>query len=344
MFRLLAIMATAGVVAGCTAAPPFDLAVSDRLYGAPIMRIASTMANLKCELWTAANDKDPMPQFETDIPLKKEDHKPPEPWRVFNLQNIFRAIEYVGEVQLMVDAEQTTGSSPSLSFPGLGSAAHPLTIGLDASVSEKGHRANTTYHSVDFERLVKGTAREQGTATPPTLPCGRGAELSGPLGIKDNLQMGLVASKMNDLSVWPKNASNSGVAPDAGVGAEYTVGQIHAVIDFTTTTSINGGPSWELTHFVGPNSGEGLFNHKRQALNQVSFTFLPICIRDSFKGVKVSERWEYTPALPQGTPGWANYLPPCSAPEIRRSKAAALGAAHTTNIQSLDNVIRLRSF
>lgn len=343
MIRIIAI-STVLLVGGCASPPPFDLSASDKTYGAPIMRIASIMANLKCELWAAANDRQPMPQFENEIPLRLEAHKPPEPGRVFNLQNIFRAIEYVGEVQLMVDAEQTTGASPSLSFPDLGSAAHPLKIVLDASVSEKGHRANTTYHSVDFARLVKGTVREQITATPPTLPCVKGSELSGSLGIKDNLQMGIVASKMNDLSVWPKNASHSGVAPDAGVGAEYTVGQIHAVIDFTTTTSVSGGPSWEMTNFVGPNSGEGLFHHKRSALNQLSFTFLPICIRDSFKGVRDGKRWDYTPPLPQGTPGWANYLPPCSAPDVTRRKATALGAAHNTNIQSLDNVIRLRSY
>ncbi|MBB3464547.1 hypothetical protein [Rhizobium sp. BK377] len=338
-FAISAITATS--LAGCNTIPPFELGMSDKTYGTPIVRIASIMANLKCELWNAANDKSPLPQFENDISLKLERHPQPTPEREFNLRNIFAAIEYVGEIELMIDAEQTAGSNPSLSFPGLGSGSHPLTIGVDSGVSEKGHRANTTYHSVDFERLVEGT--EQPAATPPSQPCGRGTELQGPLGIKDNLQMGIVASSMNDISVWPKNASNPGVSKDVGVGSQYTVGQIHAVIDFTTTTHISGGPNWELTHFIGPNGSEGLFNHKRQALNQVSFTFLPICIRNGFKGVKSGSRWSYTPPLPQGTPAWANYLPPCSLPGVQQSKASALGAAHDTNIRSMDS-IRLRSF
>ncbi len=340
MKRIIISSVTAFGLASCNTVPPFELAVSEKTYGAPITRVASIMANLKCELWTAANDREAMPQFENDISLEREKHSVPEPDRVFNLQNIFAAIEYVGEIELTIDAEQTTGSSPSLSFPGLGSDANPLTIGVNASVSEKGHRANTTYHSVDFERLVEG--KEQRAAKAPSLPCGRGTELGGHLGIKENLKMGIVASSMNDLSVWPKNASNPGAGTDTGVESKYTVGQIHASIDFTTTTSVSGGPNWELTHFEGPNSNEGLFNHKRQALNQVTFTFLPICIRGKFTGTKTKAGWQYTPPLPQGTPGWANYLPPCNSIGIQQ-RAAALNSAHQTNIMSLDN-IRLRLF
>lgn len=336
---IISAMAATSLTA-CNSVPAFDLAKSDRTYGNPIVRIASTMANLKCELYNAANDETELPQYKNDPSLELETHQRPSPDRRFTLKNIFSAVEYVGEVELTLDATQTTGSNPSLSFPGLGADVHPLTIDVNGEISEKGHRANTTYHSIDFERLVKGP--EQKTATPPSEPCGQGFELQGHLGLEDNLKMGVVASSMNDISVWPKNASNPG-ADDASIDAKYTVGQIHAVIDFTTTTSLSGGPSWKFINFVGPNSGEGLFNSKREALNQVSFTFLPICVRGRYRGTKDGAGWKYDPPLPQGTPGWVNYLPPCNEKGIEKSKAAALRSAHDTNVQSLDN-LRLRPF
>ncbi|WP_063476020.1 hypothetical protein [Rhizobium anhuiense] len=327
-------------LASCSSVPEFDLATSEKTYGSPIIRVASIMANLKCELYAAANDDKELPQFENDTALALERHEIPVESRKFTLRNIFKAIEYVGEVELTIDATQTSGMSPSLSFPGLGSAAHPLSIGVDGALSEKGHRSNTTYHSIDFERLVKGP--EQRTAPRPKGKCGQGSELRGNLGLVENLKMGLVASSMNDLSVFPGNASNPG-AGDNGVDDKYTAGQIHAVIDFTTTTSVSGGPTWELEHFVGPNSNEGLFNHKREALNQISFTFLPICIRGTYRGSRQGARWKYEPRLPQGTPAWADYLPPCSAPEAAGAKSKAVNRAHDINIMSLDN-LRLRTF
>ncbi|MBY3187929.1 hypothetical protein [Rhizobium laguerreae] len=340
MSKMISTVLAATTLASCSGVPPYDLASSDKTYGAPVIRVASIMANLKCELWAAANDQTELPQFENDTTLALEQHEVPANNRRFTLQNIFGAIEYVGEVELTIDATNTAGANPSLSFPGLGSAAHPLSIGLDAGLSEKGHRSNTTYHSIDFERLVEGP--EQPAAARPVGSCGRGSELRGHLGLAENLKMGLVASSMNDLSVFPNNASNPGVKGDV-IDAKYTAGQIHAVIDFTTTASVSGGPKWELEHFVGPNSNEGLFNHKRESLNQMTFTFLPICIRGPFKGTPNGARWNYEPRLPQGSPAWADYLPPCSKTNAVQAKSRAVSRAHEINIMSLDN-LRLRAF
>lgn len=323
---------------GCSSVPAFDLASNEKSYGSPIIRVASIMANLKCELYEAANDQEEMPQFRNDVDLRQFDRDPAEPDRKFNLQNMFSAISYVGEVELTIDAVQTAGTSPSLSFPGLG-ANDKLTVGIDGSINTKGHRSNTTYHSVDFERLVKGPG--QPPAREPKRPCARGTELQGSLGLKDNLKMGMVASSMNDISVWPSSSSHPTVK--STVEPKYSAGRIHAVIDFTTTTSLSGGPTWQLQHFEGLNSGAGFLNYRREALNQVAFTFLPICIREKYKGKKVGQRWEYTPKLPQGTPGWANYLPPCGGVDDLRRKTEAVDEAHRTNLMSLDN-IRLRNF
>ncbi|MBO0132289.1 hypothetical protein [Agrobacterium burrii] len=327
------------MLSGCTNVPAFDLTPTEKAYGSPIVRVASIMANLKCELWDAANSHEEMPQFLNDPSLRLADRVTDDESRKFTMKNIFGAIAYVGEVELTIDATQTTGSNPSLSFPGLGSSAHPFEIGVNAEVSQKGHRSNTTYHSVDFERLVAGS--EQPPAAKPSVPCGQGRELAGRIGLEENLKMGLVASSMNDISVWPKSASYPNVS--STVEDKYTGGQIHAVIDFTTTMSVSGGPSWELKHFEGPNSDSGLFNHRREALNQVAFTFLPVCIRDAYAGTRNGTRWEYKPKLPHGTPAWANYLPPCRAPGVAQRKNQALNQAHDTNIRSLDN-IRFRAF
>jgi len=228
------------LLTGCNAVPPFDLATSDKTYGSPVFRIASIMANLKCELYYAANDMTELPEFRNDTTLQLKTREPPSFDRRFTLKNMFSAIEYVGEVELTIDATQTTGASPSVSFPGLGSSAHPWSIGVDAGVSEKGHRANTTFHSIDFERLVEGL--EQKAAPKPEGPCGQRSELAGHRGLIENLKMGVVASSMNDLSVFPGSVSNPG-APKDSIEGKYTAGQIHAVVDFTTTTNISGGPN-----------------------------------------------------------------------------------------------------
>ncbi|WP_143565699.1 hypothetical protein [Sinorhizobium fredii] len=143
---------------------------------------------------------------------------------------------------------------------------------------------------------------------------------------------------MNDISVWPKNASNPG-AGDQGVGGKYSAGQIHAVIDFTTSANISGGPTWSLTNYEGP--GKNLLSATRVAKHQLIFTFIPICIRNKHRQVTAVPPFQYSPELPHGTPRWANFLPSCSSSKAALTKANALQSAHDVNVQERSREIRI---
>ncbi len=336
MMRVALLSAISLTLSGCVGNPDFDLRVKDSEYGSAVFRIASIMANVKCELWEAANSEQELPSFHNDTDLRRRETEQAEPDRVFNLKNIFSTIAYVGEMSITLDATERSGVSPSAHFFGWGSDARPLSVDAEASLSGVGHRESTTYHSVDFERLVQG--EDVPAAKPPAAPCRTGTELSGPLKIVEILQAGLVASDMNDISVWPGNASNPG-AGKGGVGDRYSAGQIHAVVDFTTVSSISGGPTWSLRHFEGP--GKGLLNASRVAKHQLIFTFIPICIRNKYQRIKATLPHEYEPKLPRGSPRWANYLPPCGTARAAETRAVALGRAHDVNVMERSRELRI---
>ncbi|PDT46673.1 hypothetical protein CO661_17375 [Sinorhizobium fredii] len=167
-------MAALGLsLTSCAGNPELDLTAKHSEYGSTVFRVASIMANVKCELWDAANSRKELPSFENDTDLPLRDLNKPEPGREFNLRNIFSAVAYVGEMSITLDATERTGTSPSTNFFGSGSQAHPLSVSADASINSAGHRESTTYHSVDFERLVEGP--DVPVADPPGAPCRRGS-------------------------------------------------------------------------------------------------------------------------------------------------------------------------
>jgi hypothetical protein len=195
-------------------------------------------------------------------------------------------------------------------------------------------------------------------------PCDRGGELGGDLGLKETLATALVAARMNDIAVF-ESLGTGGDTTTATVNGQkapsqinnYAFGQIGAQIDFTIVAGINGGPNWTLTHFKGPiaggggggGGGQGLFNFNRQAKDTLLITFLPVCIRQKYVPVqweRLFDKGEKPPKdlspliyptqydnqhLNFGTPGWANYLPPCNSPAGQTAKIKAPSAARMNN-------------
>ncbi len=170
MMRVALLSAISLTLSGCVGNPDFDLRVKDSEYGSAVFRIASIMANVKCELWEAANSEQELPSFHNDTDLRRRETEQAEPDRVFNLKNIFSTIAYVGEMSITLDATERSGVSPSAHFFGWGSDARPLSVDAEASLSGVGHRESTTYHSVDFERLVQGGRRSCCEASRRALP------------------------------------------------------------------------------------------------------------------------------------------------------------------------------
>ncbi|MGO8151213.1 hypothetical protein AB9F36_15515 [Rhizobium leguminosarum] len=295
-------------------------------------RIATIIANFKCELFEAVNSEKPIPllynspALQGRIPVRSFDRSAKD--AEFNLRNIFSAIQYIGGVSLTLDATNTLGTNPAANFFKLGSAKYPLSIDLSGSISEASHLENQYYFSADFARLV-GNGDNKAKFNPASVQlaatntklvpgCGRGHELAGKLRLESTLANGLMLADQNDISVWPGNADYPN-AIEAALDPKYS-GEIDTTIDFTTTTSFNGGPTWALTHVSLPNGNEGLLNAKREAKNRLSAVFFPICVTTRYRPTNSSKPYTYDPPLPHGTPRWANFLPQCGTKEAMVKK------------------------
>jgi hypothetical protein len=146
-------------------------------------------------------------------------------------------------------------------------------------------------------------------------------------------------------------ATVAGIPPtnDPNSKGQYTFGMFTTQIDFTVTENINGGPTWVLSYFKGPGGGtNGLVNAGRVVKDTLLITFVPVCIRQKYPvQFQTGVRYEYnipaTKHAPKrdvmvvGTPGWANYLPPCydsspgTATHHQNAQTAAAAAARTAN-------------
>lgn len=345
MFKQSILLASILGMAGCSNVPAFDLTAIGPSYAPSGPKIAALMANLKCELYQAANDDTHvLPRYFDDPGLARRDGSNGQTDitdRSFTLKNLFQEIEYVGEAQFQLDATSTVGSSPSAKFASLGAISTPLTLSVDGSLSEGAHRLLTLFSSIDFERLVPSPPHKDLKPTEgqiahfaygqsePSVPCGQGRELGGSLGIQEMLNYYFISADMNDISVWPTKTPG-GTAKITQADLKYSVGQIQTTIDFTVTSGVKGGPSWVIQKFTGPNGGDGLLNYKRVSKDQITLTFIPICIRQKYKPISKGPSFEYEPRLVEGTPRWANYLPSCT--NSQAAKVGAVAAAHTLNI------------
>jgi len=134
---------------------------------------------------------------------------------------------------------------------------------------------------------------------------------------------------MNDLSVWP-----TGLGPTKIQASDMKYGfdQMQIVVDFTVSSTLNGGPAWTLSHFKGPTGASGLFGYSRSVKDTLTMTLLPICIRQKYETTSKEAPYRYQPELVEGTPRWSNFLPPCSSPTVRKGQAVT--NAHISNLTS----------
>lgn len=354
---------------GCSGLPRLDLQ-GDINAAAPVgPKVASLVANLKCELWNAANSELPLDFYkdQPSLPKRKNDGGT----RAFTLHNIFTEVEYVGEATFTLDVIQTGAFNPSVSVTNwLGPAAgkFPATsqvLAVGGQYSEAAHRYITLETSVDFARLV-GSPRDpryRGPGTEPSpaaapAPCdGKGGELKGSLGMTETLATGLIEAAMTDISVFPRDEAkvdgNTPLPKSAPVQlpTTYSFGQISGQVDFTIIEDVNGGPNfiYKFVTFPGTGGSNGLLNFQRQVKDTLVVTFVPVCIRQRYYTKSTKQvPFEYTslaePPLEQpmveGTPGWANYLLPCDTPlhAQLKAEAASKGSARNQQVQLLNSL------
>lgn len=352
---LLITGASAQLLLGCTHIPA--LVVFNRAPGpAPAgPKVASLVANLKCELWSAATSDEVLPSYRDDLTLVTRNKPSAEPDRAFTMRNFFTEVEYVGLASYTLDVTEASSLNPIATwsqyyhpptgvFPATGA-----TLSVGGQLSETAHRFINFNSSVDFGRLVDSQPSaamsdpakklQKNLAAPPTGACDRGAELGGNLGLKETLATGLIAAAMNDIAVFPSAEITptapfqvSGIAPGISIPATYPFGQISVQIDFTIIGNVNGGPNWILQYFRGAGGNPlGLVNLNRQVKDTVAITFVPVCMRAKYiaklDDTTKTLKWphQYIPKPIEGSPGWINFLPLCK--DINRDQAVANAVA-----------------
>jgi hypothetical protein len=356
--RLLAVAVF--LMGGCTNVPPFVFVSSGSNITPAGPKIASLMANLKCELWDAANDSTSELQAYRDSPDLRtnpaEATAPPD--RKFTLKNYFQEIEYVADAEWTLDATGTGALNPLFIDTNPYKAAvglFPMTslvLTVSPQLSDTGHRFMQVYSSVDFARLVASEPRNYHYAKSvepriSSYPCSlnyepQGVELQGQLRLKETLATGITAISMNDVGLFPPDqpvpagGSSAPASPENSLNSsgQYTFGIISAQIDFTIIEGISGGPTWTLHHFIGPGgSSQGFINLNRQVKDTLQITFVPVCIRKKYWSDPsiLGAQHEYHPKFIVGTPGWANFLPPCNTSNYLDLQKSALAKARYTN-------------
>lgn len=256
LIRARALCVLVCVLTGCSA-PGLVLFEDPSLAVAPSgPTVAALVANLKCELWEAANDTQVLPYYLDlpELPL----HPPmqhPSVDREFNLKNLFVEIEYVGDIKLTLQVTDTGALNPSANFiQPLAAANTNLTLAVGGQISAQGDRFIDIYQSVDFARLVPSPENPLYTAVRkvpgprgqpgfhedkpfPKLrdklarapdesngsPCDRGALLAGRLGLKESLASYAISAAMQDVAVLlsPAAGSSSGGSGASSGGTLY---------------------------------------------------------------------------------------------------------------------------
>jgi hypothetical protein len=167
------------------------------------------------------------------------------------------------------------------------------------------------------------------------------------------------------------NEPISAVSPAINVPSYYAFGQITTQLDFTVIENVNGGPTWTLQYIKFPGQATaGLLNANRQVKDTLILTFIPVCIREKYWTNSTSAPYEYKslvlhddkakaayerratvrqenlpPTIPrtatvemvEGTPVWANFLPPCDSPGMLQARVNAVGKASLQNYRLLPN-------
>lgn len=293
MFALRCIaLVFVSLLVGTCGSPPLVLIGAASLPVAPSgPPVAALIANLKCELWEAANDTSTLPYY-LDLPGLPL-HPPsrhPSPDRFFNLKNLFVEIEYVADFKLTLQVTDTGALNPSADFiKPLPVSMTNLTLAVGGQISGQGDRYIDIYQSVDFSRLVASpvnplykkwntlsgdklfpelTAYEKvpvakRLARPPNeideSPCDHGFLLGGKLGLKEDLATYAIATAMQDAAVLlqPGSGTSGGTLFGQQISltgfSGYAFGEMDSQIDFTVLMDVNGGPNWTLITFKGPN-------------------------------------------------------------------------------------------
>ena len=99
------------LLSGCTTIPSFVLSnTSEKNPAGP--KVAALVSNVKCELWAAVRSDTTLPFYVNSPDLKQKNHVVGDD-RKFDLTNLFKEIEYVGETTFTLDVTETGAFNPT---------------------------------------------------------------------------------------------------------------------------------------------------------------------------------------------------------------------------------------
>jgi len=166
--------------------------------------------------------------------------------------------KWIGQADLYLQVDDSAGLEPSLTFiKPLMEEGTKFTFGVNATLKRTRQRLYNESIKIDMTKLNESTCKQART----------NYDLAGDLGIIDTLDIGLRS--------FDKIDEEHGVA----FSDKEAIGQ---TLQFVLTRNVNGvGPTWTLSHFIGPG---GLAGAERIDTHKLIVTFTP-----SVKTVIVSE-------------------------------------------------------
>jgi hypothetical protein len=141
-------------------------------------------------------------------------------------------------LQLNLTVNDTGGVSPSLAY--INAPSFAFGVGATLSQSREQNFTQKYYYSLRSLQLEANFVRKRGfdlAACGPT-----DTNLAGELGLRRTVELAFTS----------QHVAQDTALSDGGMFGGY--------VNFVVTKNVNAGPTWTLTHFVGPGSNLGTFS------------------------------------------------------------------------------------
>ena len=195
-----------------------------------------------------------------------------------------RSVKLAVGVDLTLDVTERGSFNPTLGFiDPRADGASSFSVGIGGQYGREQHRnMHVTFTVIaDFasatERL--GSCREMR----------KGSGLRGDLGIAEVIGTGMPFIAEKRLAADdPYLLRPIGVGPSKGAADDPDPPAFGTTVDFELVYGISGGPTWTLTHFVGP--GSGLLDTRRTAKDTLVLGFVAFTPKTPAPGVLPQEK------------------------------------------------------
>jgi hypothetical protein len=238
-----------GGLAGCTTIQHFG-----PLMNSETPDSSSIVSHIQCELYHIV------------VPDEKI-HKPIDNYKLITENR------YIAYAQLTLDVTSNEGATPNLNFISpYAKAMTNLTVGASGQFSAIQHKNITQSFTIILDPRDIKQSDINNYCKPDNNSAGG---LVGDLGLANVMEAGLYHATKDQFLFPLPSAQDSGVAA-AKLGPTYEP-VFGSTIDFTITYGLTAaGPTWTITNFKGPGSGNtNLLNATRAVKDTLVISFAP---------------------------------------------------------------------